>query len=75
MRLHGRLGQVRAGGEFGVAQPPGEQAEHLKFARGERGEIALSADSALIPVIGKKNHFTGTAAGVARSGPYARLHR
>ncbi|MEU3225205.1 ABC transporter permease [Streptomyces sp. NPDC006976] len=31
------------------------------------GEIVLSADSALIPVIGKKIHFTGTAAGVARS--------
>ncbi|MFE7623117.1 ABC transporter permease [Streptomyces sp. NPDC057509] len=29
------------------------------------GEIVLSADSALIPVIGKKIHFTGTAAGVA----------
>jgi hypothetical protein len=33
--LDGRLGQVEAGGEFGVAQSSGQQAEYLQFARGE----------------------------------------
>jgi hypothetical protein len=41
VRFDGRLGQVETGGQFGVAQSSGRQAEDLQFARGERGEVAV----------------------------------
>jgi hypothetical protein len=43
--LDGRLRQMEAGGEFGVAQPPGQQAEDFQLAWGERGEVAVAAVS------------------------------
>lgn len=50
MRLDGRLGQVEAGGQFGVAQPAGQQAEDLQFARGERGEVAVEGGGVAAPL-------------------------
>lgn len=41
--LDGRFRQVQPGGEFGVAQAVGEQAQHFELARGERGQIGMRA--------------------------------
>jgi hypothetical protein len=41
MGLDRRLAEGQFGGEFGVAQAPGEQPKHLKLARGQLGQVGV----------------------------------